>query len=203
MTDTALTKGILEESRIKADALLEKARSQAQSVIAEAEKKAEKVRSQETEKRNIRLEMIRDTEKRAIEGLDRVYSLRHEENAVDKVMKIVNVLVEHHVSDPVSRKALLSDLITESALAVGTPEVIISSSNETDDEMLRGCEARLLKDFGLDITLKAGTEIPHSFGVIASDPENRIIYDDTISTRIRRSSREIRHIVGEAVCMKE
>ena len=122
MTDTALTRGILEEARIKADALLEKAHAQAGAITAEAEKKAEKIRTQETEKGNARLEMIRDTEKKAIEGLDRVYALRHEENAVDKVMKIVNVLLEQHLSDPASRKALLADLITEAALAVGTPE---------------------------------------------------------------------------------
>lgn len=92
MTDTTLTKGILAEAEEKGEALLQKARAQAASIIAEAEKKADKVRSEEEASRNVRLEMIRDTEKKAIEGLDRVYALRHEENAVDKVMKMVSAL---------------------------------------------------------------------------------------------------------------
>ncbi|MDY5908303.1 MAG: V-type ATP synthase subunit E family protein, partial [Bullifex sp.] len=130
MTDTTLTKGILAEAEEKGEALLQKARAQAASIIAEAEKKADKVRSEEEASRNLRLEMIRDTEKKAIEGLDRVYALRHEENAVDKVMKMVSALEDEYLSDGNKREQLLSDLVTEAALAVGTEEVVISSSDE-------------------------------------------------------------------------
>ena len=203
MTDTTITRGILAEAEEKGGALLQKARAQAASIIAEAEKKAEKVRSEEEASRNVRLEMIRDTEKKAIEGLDRVYALRHEENAVDKVMKTVAALEEEYLSDEAKREQLLSDLVTEAALAVGTEEVVISSSDELSPEMLSRCEERLLADFGLSLRLRTGSDAPSSFGVIASDPEGRIIYDDTLSTRTSRLSREIRQIVGEAVCRKE
>ena len=203
MTDTTITRGILAEAEEKGGALLQKARAQAASIITEAEKKAEKVRSEEEASRNVRLEMIRDTEKKAIEGLDRVYALRHEENAVDKVMKTVAALEEEYLSDEAKREQLLFDLITEAALAVGTEEVVISSSDELSPEMLSRCEGRLLADFGLSLRLRTGSDAPSSFGVIASDPEGRIIYDDTLSTRTSRLSREIRQIVGEAVCRKE
>ena len=203
MTDTTITRGILAEAEEKGGALLQKARAQAAAIIAEAEKKAEKVRSEEEASRNVRLEMIRDTEKKAIEGLDRVYALRHEENAVDKVMKTVAALEEEYLSDEAKREQLLSDLVTEAALAVGTEEVVISSSDELSPEMLSRCEGRLLADLGLSLRPRAGSDAPSSFGVIASDPEGRIIYDDTLSTRTSRLSREIRQIVGEAVCRKE
>ena len=203
MTDTTHTQGILAEAEEKGEALLQKARTQAASIIAEAKKKADKVRSEEEASRNVRLEMIRDTEKKAIEGLDRVYALRHEENAVDKVMKMVSALEDEYLSDGKKREQLLSDLVTEAALAVGTEEVVIFSSDEIPSEMLSQCEGRLLADFGLAVRLKTGHDAPSSFGVIASDPEGRIIYDDTLSTRTSRLSREIRQIVGEAACRKE
>ena len=149
MTDTTITRGILAEAEEKGGALLQKARAQAASIIAEAEKKADKVRSEEEASRNVRLEMIRDTEKKAIEGLDRVYALRHEENAVDKVMKMVSALEDEYLSDGNKREQLLSDLVTEAALAVGTEEVVISSSDEIPSAMLSQCEGRLLADFGL------------------------------------------------------
>ena len=118
-------------------------------------------------------------------------------------MKTVAALEEEYLSDEAKREQLLSDLVTEAALAVGTEEVVISSSDELSPEMLSRCEGRLLADFGLSLRLRAGSDAPSSFGVIASDPEGRIIYDDTLSTRTSRLSREIRQIVGEAVCRKE
>ena len=68
MTDTTITRGILAEAEEKGGALLQKARAQAASIIAEAEKKAEKVRSEEEASRNVRREMIRDTEKKGNRG---------------------------------------------------------------------------------------------------------------------------------------
>ncbi len=203
MTDNILIKGIMEEASAKAGELLSKARSQADAIISEAGKKADKVRSAEEAKRKERLEMLKDTEAKAIEGLDRVYSLRHEENAVDKVMKLVDSAIRERLDDDEVRCALLADLITEAALAVGTPQVIICSSDSVSDEMLRECEARLLRDYEARIAIERGSAKLSSFGVIATDPEGRIIYDDTISTRISRRMREIRHIVGEAACRKE
>lgn len=173
----------IEKLTIQAERVIDKAFQDAISKIKEIEEEYERkkdslnkmiISNAEIEVRNSELRLFNEYVEKAIEG------------ALKEIKR--------------NRKRYLKGLekmFEEAILSIGEKKVIVYCNPE-DKEELEKISKKLLKDKEIEVEIRV-KEISAYGGVISSDQNETIIYNNTIESRLMRMREDIRKVVGEVL----
>jgi vacuolar-type H+-ATPase subunit E/Vma4 len=187
---------ILSDARLKADETIKEARAEAQHLLEEGRQRAQKESDEIIAKANVEAESIRRS---ILSSKVRVNRLR----ILDEKNRIVQDII-HDVEDQLSSIAKSEQFedtaqrfVAEAVKAVDSdqPIVRIGFKNATKKN-LDGISRVLPKGGKLVIDEKPIDEFG---GVVATDPEGRVVFNNTFKSRLERLDNQLLTLIASAV----
>lgn len=201
MENNTLLNGIVKDAQSEAERILLQAQEQIEQrrraledQIRRLEEESEKALSQHRETAERRSLSVIKTEERRI-------ALRAREDLGKRVIKEAVRQMAESIGNP-EYGELLSRWIAEGALGVNRPEALVKCSfKETvTDEILRRAEALILETTGRTVGLSVADGEPLSEqGVVVTSADNRVAFNNQVSTRLRRYEQDVKRIISEAL----
>ncbi len=199
-----LLSGILKDAEKEAEKLIADAHLTADKIILEAEDKAERDRQNEKALFDIKMRSLALQKESDKEAFDRVLELKRLDASYDKVLSLVEKRWEEVIKDA-SFSSVLTKWIAEGAIGLNLPEAKVSFSKKAPvtDKMLRDAEKLVLEATNLKVKLSLDEVYAKEVGVVVSSLDDKISYNNLISTRSRRFKKQIKDIVQEITCKVE
>ncbi|MBN1646982.1 MAG: V-type ATP synthase subunit E [Spirochaetales bacterium] len=184
----AEAKRIVEEAEAQAAKKLENARTQKASIIREAEERADAQADSFSRQKEAALKI--ELKKRDLQAQEQVYAL---------VMEKTAGLLEKMAGTPEYSRFLMQ-LVVEGALGLGTEEVEIRTSSAEQKQMskkLLDDAVRLINKLsGETVKLTLSPKTIDGRGVLLSDREGRLVFNNQIRARLDRRQGEIRRLIA-------
>ena len=211
----ALISGIEQDARSEAELLIERAAGEASerrvfaaqqeaSIIKEAEQKA--------------LQQAEAVRKKVLAGVEievKRVILRGQERVVEEVMRRVAEEFEKRAACDKQAaggklaagggyRRILLDWIVEAMVGLGTASAVLNASEAErrmmDGELLREACKRIERITGKQVELALDSEGPmRGLGVVLTDPQKRLAFNNQLKTRILRKERQIRALIHERI----
>ncbi len=194
----ALIDGIILEAEEKAKKMILEAEEECRSIKEGMEDEIEKSISAEERITALRLRQIELKEESAKKSIDRISELKKLDHSYNLVMKKVDERIRSMVSDgSISRYLVL--LIAEAAIGLEKKSATVSFSKmaPVNDFMLREAERMVKETSGREINLTLDENYISEIGVVLTSSLKKVSYNNTLDTRIRRYSREIKKIIQD------
>lgn len=194
----ALIDGIILEAEEKAKKMILEAEEECRSIKEGMEDEIEKSISAEERITALRLRQIELKEESAKKSIDRISELKKLDYSYNLVMKKVDERIRSMVSDgSISRYLVL--LIAEAAIGLEKKSATVSFSKmaPVNDFMLREAERMVKETSGREINLTLDENYISEIGVVLTSSLKKVSYNNTLDTRIRRYSREIKKIIQD------
>lgn len=194
----ALIDGIILEAEEKAKKMILEAEEECRSIKEGMEDEIEKSISAEERITALRLRQIELKEESAKKSIDRISELKMLDHSYNLVMKKVDERIRSMVSDgSISRYLVL--LIAEAAIGLEKKSATVSFSKmaPVNDFMLREAERMVKETSGREINLTLDENYISEIGVVLTSSLKKVSYNNTLDTRIRRYSREIKKIIQD------
>ena len=194
----ALIDGIILEAEEKAKKMILEAEEECRSIKEGMEDEIEKSISTEERITALRLRQIELKEESAKKSIDRISELKKLDHSYNLVMKKVDERIRSMVSDgSISRYLVL--LIAEAAIGLEKKSATVSFSKmaPVNDFMLREAERMVKETSGREINLTLDENYISEIGVVLTSSLKKVSYNNTLDTRIRRYSREIKKIIQD------
>lgn len=194
----ALIDGIILEAEEKAKKMILEAEEECRSIKEGMEDEIEKSISAEERITALRLRQIELKEESAKKSIDRISELKKLDHSYNLVMKKVDERIRSMVSDgSISRYLVL--LIAEAAIGLEKKSATVSFSKmaPVNDSMLREAERMVKETSGREINLTLDENYISEIGVVLTSSLKKVSYNNTLDTRIRRYSREIKKIIQD------
>lgn len=194
----ALIDGIILEAEEKAKKMILEAEEKCRSIKEGMEDEIEKSISAEERITALRLRQIELKEESAKKSIDRISELKKLDHSYNLVMKKVDERIRSMVSDgSISRYLVL--LIAEAAIGLEKKSATVSFSKmaPVNDFMLREAERMVKETSGREINLTLDENYISEIGVVLTSSLKKVSYNNTLDTRIRRYSREIKKIIQD------
>ena len=199
-----LLSGILKDAEKEAEKKLADAHANAEKIIAEAKDKAERDCQNEKALFDIKMKSLalqKDSDK---EAFDRVLQLKRLDASYEKVLALVAKRWEE-VIKTTDFSTVLTSWIAEAALGLNLPKAKVSFSKKAPvtDKMLRDAEKLLIDALNFKVNLSLDEVNTNEVGVVVSSLDDKVSYNNLISTRSRRFKKQIKDIVQEITCKAE
>ena len=201
MEDNTLLNGIVQEAQAEAERILLQAEEQVKQrkasltdQLKRQEDESERKIAQHRELQERRTLSLINTEERRI-------LLRARESLTRRVIREARKQLEAAIEGPEYREILVR-WIAEGALGVNREEAVVRCSfrEKLDESILRDAEALVEKHTGRKVALSLSDEAPLSEqGVEISSPDQRVSFNNQVSTRLRRYDQDVKRIISEAM----
>lgn len=199
-----LLSGILKDAQKEADKIILESQATSEKIIKEAEDKA--MRSCQNEKAlfDIKMKSLALQQDSDKANFDRVMELKKLDSSYAKVLSLVENRWEEVIKDK-SFESVLVKWIAEAAIGLNLPEAKVSFSKKAPvtDEMLKEAEKLVLDATNFKVKLTLDECYTSEVGVVVSSLDDKISYNNLISTRSRRFKKQIKDIVQEVTCKAE
>ena len=187
---------ILSDAKLKAEETIKEARVKAQQLLEEARQRAQKESDEITTKANVEAEAIRRS---ILSSKVRVNRLR----ILDEKNRIVQDII-HTVEDQLSSIAksdhfedTAQRFVTEAVKAVDSDQPIVRIGfRDATKKNLDGISRILPKGGKLVIDEKP---IDGLGGVVATDPEGKVIFNNTFKSRLERLDNQLLTLISSTV----
>ncbi len=196
-----LLSGILSDAEKEAKKIMDEATRTAEKIILEAQEKADIDCQNEQALFDIKMKSLSLKKDSEIASFDRVIELQKLDSSYEKVLKLVDEQWNVVIKDP-TFSAVLTKWVAEAALGLNLPTAKVSFSKKAPvtDKMLRDAEAIVLEATNLKINLCLDEKFTNEVGVVVSSMDDKVSYNNLISTRSRRFHKQIKDIVQEVTC---
>jgi vacuolar-type H+-ATPase subunit E/Vma4 len=194
-----LIESIKNDARAEAEKTLEEAERSARNKILDAEEQVKRSRKDAEEKAEEQADVIRKNNEAAIDVEKRRITLRLREKVFQEVYNLVRNAVGESLNDP-NHKDVLKGWIIEAAVGLEAEKAFVNASRDEraliDEGLLRQCEEKVKQLIGKTVSLEITGEKPLTEpGVILTTEDNRMAYNNQLSTRIDRHKAEIRKMI--------
>jgi len=187
---------ILSDAKRKAEETIKEAQVKAQQILEEAKQRAQKESEEIITKANVEAESIRRS---ILSSKVRVNRLR----ILDEKNRIVEDII-HSVEDRLSSIAKSEQFedtaqrfVTEAVKAVDTDQPIVRIGfRDVSKRSLDGVSKVLPKGGKLVIDEKPIDELG---GVVATDPEGKVVFNNTFKSRLERLDNQLLTLISSAV----
>ena len=187
---------ILSDARLKADETIKEARAKAQHLLEEGRQRAQRESDEIIAKANVEAESIRRS---ILSSKVRVNRLR----ILDEKNRIVQDII-HNVEDQLSSIAQSDQFentaqrfVAEAVKAVDSDQPIVRIGfKDATKKNLDGISRVLPKGGKLVIDEKP---IDDFGGVVATDPEGRVVFNNTFKSRLERLDNQLLTLIASAV----
>lgn len=199
-----LLQGIIDAARKEASANLDQARKQAAAIQAESQDRIRVSLAEETVTQDSQLAVLQARFDSQVRAYQRKLSLKQHSALFSEVLSRLESDIQEIPSRP-DYPALLSNWIVEGILGLGLDEVIVScgQNDPVDDKMLCECAEQAMRRTGRKYKVSLGYSNLIESGVIISSPDQRVSFNNLISSRLRRYKSEINDIVEGEACRTE
>jgi vacuolar-type H+-ATPase subunit E/Vma4 len=203
----ALFQGIQEDARLEAERLRREAEKGIQNRKAAAEQQAERILSEAHQRVQDQIEIIRKNTASAIAVETRRQTLRARDQVVRHTLEVVRKEIKQIVDSPEYRDILLG-WIVEAVLGLDAVELRVNASLEElsllDVSLLGEAEQQIETLTGRKVHLEKTREDPLlSQGVVVTEQEGRIAFNNQVQTRLLRYQSEISRMIHEALFQEE
>ena len=187
---------ILSDARLKADERIKEARAKAQQILEEGRQRAQKESDEITARANVEAESIRRS---ILSSKVRVNRLR----ILDEKNRIVQEIISS-VEDQLSSiaksdqfESTAQRFVAEAVKAVDSDQPIVRIGfKDATKKNLDGVSRALPKGGKLVIDEKPIDDIG---GVVATDPEGRVVFNNTFKSRLERLDNQLLTLIASAV----
>jgi len=187
---------ILSEAKHKADETIKEAQAKSQQILEDARQRAQKESEEIITKGNVEAESIRRS---ILSSKVRVNRLR----ILDEKNRIVEDII-HSVEDQLSRiskseqfEETAQRFVTEAVKAVDTDQPVVRIGfRDASKKSLDGVSRVLPKGGKLVIDEKP---IDNLGGVVATDPEGRVVFNNTFKSRLERLDNQLLTLISSTV----
>jgi V/A-type H+-transporting ATPase subunit E len=187
---------ILADAKLKAETTIKEAQGKAEQILEEARQRAQKESGDIRSKANVEAEAIRRS---ILSSKVRVNRLR----ILDEKNRIVQDII-HTVEDQLSKIAksegfedTAQRFVTEAVKAVDSDQPVVRVGfKDATKKNLDGVSRALPKGGKLVIDEKP---IDGLGGVVATDPEGRVVFNNTFKSRLERLDNQLLTLVSSAV----
>lgn len=199
--ENSLLQGILDSAKADASARLDAARAQAAGIAAENEEKIKSALETEKEKNDAQMRIVQGRYESKVQAYARKYQLKRHGALYEEVLKRLDSDIQKLPLRP-DYPQLLEKWITEGIIGLGLDEVIVSfgEGDGVDEAMLARCAEMALKKTGRKFKVGLGYNKLIERGVIISSLDQRVSFNNLISSRLRRFKAEINDIVEGYAC---
>lgn len=150
-------------------------------LILERDRKRERKKKEET---------LREKKRKMLEIESKKYRLQKEKEIFEEVLNSLrkDTASEQHKED---YSVIVSDWICEAAAGLGAPEAVVfggeAEVKRMDKEFLRNTEGKIRERGGLSVSLTLSADPPlREQGILLKTADGRMMYDNTVKTRLRR-----------------
>ena len=187
---------ILSDARLKAAGIVEQAEEQAKQILEESQAQAQRDANDILSKASLEAESIRRSILSSRIRANRLRILEEKNKIVQSVLKSV----EQRLSD-IARsdqfESTLKRLVLEAIEAVGADNAIVKVG-------FRNAERKSLQSLGQTVAkgtkfLAEETAIDELGGVIASDPEGKMSFNNSFKARIERLDNQLRTTISSTI----
>lgn len=195
--------------------ILEDARNHATSIIKDAEQQAERRKVQSKKEIDEALSNQKEAYERNLKSLEMRYESLERSLLRRKRLKrqssIANAVLSE-VKKEFKKLPLRDDYeeimvlwIAEGAMGIACNQAIVSygKNDKITEDILRNAENRVKRITGKEVKLQLGFNGFEENGVIVSSKDGRISFNNQVSSRLRRFSREINEFVEGLACKIE
>ena len=187
---------ILSDARLKADERIKEARAKAQQILEEGRQRAQKESDEITARANVEAESIRRS---ILSSKVRVNRLR----ILDEKNRIVQEIISS-VEDQLSSiaksdqfESTAQRFVAEAVKAVDSDQPIVRIGfKDATKKNLDGVSRALPKGGKLVIDENPIDDIG---GVVATDPEGRVVFNNTFKSRLERLDNQLLTLIASAV----
>ena len=187
---------ILSDAKHKADETIREAQAKSQQILEEARQRAQRESEDIIAKANVEAESIRRS---ILSSKVRVNRLR----ILDEKNRIVEDII-HSVEDQLSRiskseqfEETAQRFVTEAVKAVDTDQPVVRIGfRDASKKSLDGVSRVLPKGGKLVIDEKP---IDNLGGVVATDPEGRVVFNNTFKSRLERLDNQLLTLISSTV----
>ena len=187
---------ILSEAKHKADETIKEAQAKSQQILEDARQRAQKESEEIITKGNVEAESIRRS---ILSSKVRVNRLR----ILDEKNRIVEDII-HSVEDQLSRiskseqfEETAQRFVTEAVKAVDTDQPVVRIGfRDVSKRSLDGVSRVLPKGGKLVIDEKPIDDLG---GVVATDPEGKVVFNNTFKSRLERLDNQLLTLISSTV----
>src|SRR3989442_4148481 len=187
---------ILSDAKLKAAGIVEQAEDKSKQILGEAQAKAQKDADDILSRASLEAESTRRSILSSRIRANRLRILDEKNKIVQSVLRTV----EKSLSDIASSdqfESTLKRFVAEAVEAVGTDNAVVKIGfRNADKKRLQSLGQSLPKGTKL---LAAETEIEDLGGVVASDPEGKMIFNNSFRARLERLDNELLTTISLAI----
>jgi vacuolar-type H+-ATPase subunit E/Vma4 len=187
---------ILSDARLKADEIIKDTQTKAQHILEEAKQRAQRESEEIIAKANVEAENIRRSILSAKVRVNRLRVLDEKNRIVQEIIRSVedqlsSIAKSNHFEDTAQR------FVTEAVKAVDSDQPIVTIGfKDATKKNLDGISRVLPKGGKLVIDEKP---IDVFGGVVATDPEGKVVFNNTFKSRLERLDNQLLTLISSTV----
>src|ERR1700756_2093367 len=187
---------ILSDARLKAEEIIKDTQTKAQHILEEAKQRAQRESEELIAKANVEAENIRRSILSAKVRVNRLRILDEKNRIVQEIIRSVedqlsSIAKSNHFEDTAQR------FVTEAVKAVDSDQPIVTIGfKDATKKNLDGISKALPKGGKLVIDEKP---IDVFGGVVATDPEGKVVFNNTFKSRLERLDNQLLTLISSTV----
>jgi vacuolar-type H+-ATPase subunit E/Vma4 len=187
---------ILSDARLKAEEIIKDTQTKAQHILEEAKQRAQRESEEIIAKANVEAENIRRSILSARVRVNRLRVLAEKNRVVQEIIRSVedqlsSIAKSNHFEDTAQR------FVTEAVKAVDSDQPIVTIGfKDATKKNLDGISRVLPKGGKLVIDEKP---IDVFGGVVATDPEGKVVFNNTFKSRLERLDNQLLTLISSTV----
>ena len=192
-----LCRAVLEEGRKEADKILTQAKAESETIIASAQARAEKdLQEQILAQRNeATLKAKRLVDSAELEARKRIIAFR--ERVIQEIFSALELSLKNLRHQP-EYPALLLSTVKEAVDALPGKEFVVELKQE-DVELVKEQIEALGRERSVKIEVRTSPYLEGGSRVYGGDRDRRVLYDNSLSARLRRREDDIRRKIWSVI----
>lgn len=202
--NSTLFDGILEDAKKVALSEKENTEKQIQALKLESKQRLEKALEKEQSSFDSQKQAIYAHFESQMASYQRHALLKKQSALFDEVNKALEVEIKNICKHP-SYSQMLKNWIVEALVSLDLPQVVLScsSTDPVTETLLKECSLEAQKHTGKAYEITLGFTNLNENGVILSSPDQRVSFNNLVSSRLRRYKTEINDLVEGYACKTE